>query len=204
MTVLNSSDEAVFAFNEAVTPHESRLSRTMSPIAVVVILLDDIASVSPLDLVKRTSIPTTVTWLVLILAFQKLGSHFKSVTPQAQSLHCQASVNLPAFLVNHLLCWQLSFELPAEICRNQPHRTDCHRGVISGLILSILDSQLNNIGSQDTGHRKGQCQNPVIHTSIARPKLFCRVAWKYTYTRTKTGSNTNQPRKKESALSRCR
>ena len=90
---------------EAVTPHESRLSRTMSPIAVVVILLDDIASVSPLDLVKRTSIPTIVTWLVLILAFQKLGSHFKSVTPQAQSLHCQASVNLPAFLVNHLLCW---------------------------------------------------------------------------------------------------
>lgn len=104
MTVLNSSDEAVFAFNEAVTKHESRLSRTMSPIAVVVILLDDIASVSPLDLVKRTSIPTIVTWLVLILAFQKLGSHFKSVTTQAQSLHCQASVNLPAFLVNHLLC----------------------------------------------------------------------------------------------------
>lgn len=87
MAVLTgSADAAIFAFNEAVTPHAAefgmtitdlgnvvstagQLGRTMSPIAGVVILLAGMAQVSPMDLVKRTAVPMITAWLVLILFF---------------------------------------------------------------------------------------------------------------------------------------
>ena len=87
MAVLTgSADAAIFAFNEAVTPHAAefgmtitdlgnvvstagQLGRTMSPIAGVVILLAGMAQVSPTDLVKRTAVPMITAWLVLILFF---------------------------------------------------------------------------------------------------------------------------------------
>ncbi|MCI5896190.1 MAG: C4-dicarboxylate transporter DcuC [Sutterella sp.] len=87
MAVLTgSADAAIFAFNEAVTPHAAefgmtitdlgnvvstagQLGRTMSPIAGVVILLAGMAQVSPMDLVKRTTVPMITAWLVLILFF---------------------------------------------------------------------------------------------------------------------------------------
>ena len=87
MAVLTgSADAAIFAFNEAVTPHAvefgmtitdlgnvvstaGQLGRTMSPIAGVVILLAGMAQVSPMDLVKRTAVPMITAWLVLILFF---------------------------------------------------------------------------------------------------------------------------------------
>lgn len=84
MAVLSGSgDAATFAFNEAVTPHAAQfgmtpadlgntvmcaaqLGRTMSPIAGVVILLAGMARVSPIDLVKRTSLPMMITWMLLV------------------------------------------------------------------------------------------------------------------------------------------
>lgn len=87
MAILTGSgDAATFAFNEAVTPHApelglgiaelgslamcgAQLGRTMSPIAGVVILLAGMARVSPIDLVKRTSVPMITAWLALIIFF---------------------------------------------------------------------------------------------------------------------------------------
>ena len=79
-----SADAAIFAFNEAVTPHAAefgmtitdlgnvvstagQLGRTMSPVAGVVILLAGMAQVSPIDLVKRTAVPMITAWLVLVI-----------------------------------------------------------------------------------------------------------------------------------------
>lgn len=87
MAILTGSgDAATFAFNEAVTPHApelglgiaelgslamcgAQLGRTMSPIAGVVILLAGMARVSPIDLVKRTSVPMITAWIALIIFF---------------------------------------------------------------------------------------------------------------------------------------
>lgn len=82
--LMGSGDAATFAFNEAVTPHAAefgmtiselgntvmcaaQLGRTMSPIAGVVILLAGMSQVSPIDLVKRTTVPMITAWFILIL-----------------------------------------------------------------------------------------------------------------------------------------
>jgi len=78
-----SGNAAAIAFNESITPHAAsfgygiaemgsvaqiaaQLGRTMSPVAGVTILLARLADVSPMDLVKRTTLPMVVAVLLLI------------------------------------------------------------------------------------------------------------------------------------------
>lgn len=87
MAILTGSgDAATFAFNEAVTPHaaqlgmtisdlgntalmSAQLGRTASPVAGVVILLAGMSKVSPLELIKRTSLPMVLCFVVTLVLF---------------------------------------------------------------------------------------------------------------------------------------
>lgn len=78
-----SGNAATIAFNESITPHAAsfgigiaemgsvaqiaaQLGRTMSPVAGVTIILASLAGVSPMELVKRTTLPMIVAVFMLI------------------------------------------------------------------------------------------------------------------------------------------
>ncbi len=82
--IVGSADAAVFAFNEAVTPHAAEfgmkvpnlgalafiagsLGRTMSPIAAVVIVISGLSASSPMSLCKRTAVPMIITVITLAI-----------------------------------------------------------------------------------------------------------------------------------------